>query len=91
MVYADNVWLGGGVWGGVLNCAVDHILQKFYTLFLTRFRTYKITSPPQTKMTRKDEIKELVSLKVHKHEILFLTFFAETETLWSQGPVTRDF
>ena len=30
-------------------------------------------------------------LKVHKHEIFFLTFFAETETLWSQGPVTRDF
>ncbi len=29
-------------------------------------------------------------LKVHKHEF-FLTFFAETETLWSQGPVTRDF
>ncbi len=31
------------------------------------------------------------TLKVHKHEIFFLTFFAETETLWSQGPVTRDF
>jgi hypothetical protein len=31
------------------------------------------------------------NLKVHKHEIFFLTFFAETETLWSQGPVTRDF
>jgi hypothetical protein len=30
-------------------------------------------------------------LKVHKHEIFFLTFFAETESLWSQGPVTRDF
>ncbi len=30
-------------------------------------------------------------LKVHKHEIYFLTFFAETESLWSQGPVTRDF
>ncbi len=30
-------------------------------------------------------------LKVHKHEIFFLTFFAETETIWSQGPVTRDF
>jgi hypothetical protein len=30
-------------------------------------------------------------LKVHKHEIFFKTFFAETETLWSQGPVTRDF
>jgi hypothetical protein len=30
------------------------------------------------------------TLKV-QHEIFFLTFFAETETLWSQGPVTRDF
>ncbi len=30
-------------------------------------------------------------LKVHKHEIIFLTFFAETESLWSQGPGTRDF
>jgi hypothetical protein len=47
----------------VLNCAVDHILQEFYTLFLTRFRTYKIASPSQTKMTRKDDIKGLVSLK----------------------------
>jgi hypothetical protein len=27
-------------------------------------------------------------LKVHKHEIFFLTFFAETESFWSQGPVT---
>jgi hypothetical protein len=30
-------------------------------------------------------------LKVHKHEIFVLTFFAETESLWSQGPVTQDF
>jgi hypothetical protein len=30
-------------------------------------------------------------LKVHKHETFFLTFFAETESIWSQGPVTRDF
>ncbi len=49
----------GGVWKGT----VDHILQEFYTLFLTRFRTYKIASPPQTKMTSKDDIKGLVSLK----------------------------
>jgi hypothetical protein len=49
--YADSVWLWGG---GVLNCVVDHILQLFYTL--TRFRTYKIASPPQTKMTSKDDI-----------------------------------
>ncbi len=32
-----------------------------------------------------------VDLKVHKHEIFLNTFFAETETIWSQGPVTRDF
>ncbi len=59
-VYADSVWLWG--WG-VLKCTVDHILQEFYTLFLTRFRTYNIASPPQTKMTSKDDIKGLVSLK----------------------------
>jgi hypothetical protein len=35
--------------------------------------------------------KRFFTLKVHKHEIFFLLFFAETETLWSQGPVTRDF
>jgi hypothetical protein len=56
-------WGGGGSGEGVLNCTVDHILQEFYTLFLTRFRTYKIVSPPQTKMTSKDDIKGLVSLK----------------------------
>jgi hypothetical protein len=50
-VYTDSVCLGGGV----LNCTVDHIPQEFYTLFLTRFRTYKIASPPQTKMTSKDD------------------------------------
>jgi hypothetical protein len=33
----------------------------------------------------------LFALKEHKHEIFFFTFFAETETLWTQGPVTRDF
>jgi hypothetical protein len=33
----------------------------------------------------------LNDLKVRKHEHFFLTFYAETETLWSQGPVTRDF
>ncbi len=54
---------GGGGWWGVLKCNVDHILQEFYTLFLTRFKTYKIASPPQRKMTSKDDIKGLVSLK----------------------------
>ncbi len=54
------VIVGGG---GMLNCAVDHILQEFYSLFLTRFRTYKIATPPKTKMTSKDNIKGFVSLK----------------------------
>ncbi len=59
-LYADSVWLwGGGGAGGMLNGAVDHILQEF----LTRFRTYKIATPPQTKMTSKDDIKGFVSLK----------------------------
>ncbi len=53
-----------GVGGGeVLKCTVDHILQESYTLFLTRFRTYKIASPPLTKLASKDDIKGLVSLK----------------------------
>ncbi len=59
-IYRQWVADGGG---GVMNCTVDHILQEFYTLFLTGFRTYKIASPPQTKMTSKDDIKELVFLK----------------------------
>jgi hypothetical protein len=53
--------LGGG--RGVLKCTVDHILQEFYTLFLAKCRTYKIEPPPQTKMTSKDDLKGLVSLK----------------------------
>jgi hypothetical protein len=34
---------------GVLSCVGDHILQELKTLYLTRFRTYKIARPPQTK------------------------------------------
>jgi hypothetical protein len=47
---------GVGGEGWVLSCFVDHILQEFYTLFLTRFKTYKNCSPPPTKMTCKDYI-----------------------------------
>ncbi len=58
-----SVWLWGvGGAGGMLNCAVDHILQEFYILFLTRFRTYKIATQPQTKMTSKDNMKGFVFL-----------------------------
>jgi hypothetical protein len=56
-VYTDSVWLWGGGWG-VLSCVADHILQEFNSLFLTRFRTYKIATraPLQSKMTSKDDI-----------------------------------
>jgi hypothetical protein len=49
IIYRQCVAVGGGVgrrWRGVLSCVVDHILQKFSTLFLTRFRVYKIATPP---------------------------------------------
>jgi hypothetical protein len=47
----------------VLKCVVDHILQEFNTPFLARFRTYKIASPTPNKVTSKDDIKGVVSLK----------------------------
>ncbi len=49
IIYRQCVAVGGEGVEGVLSCVVNHILQEFSTLFLTRFRTYKIASPPQTK------------------------------------------
>ncbi len=43
--YIQKVCGCGVVGGGVLSCVVDHILQEFNTLFLTRFRTFKIATP----------------------------------------------
>jgi hypothetical protein len=44
--YKDSLWLWGvglgGGGGGSEFCVVGHILQEFSTLFLTKFRTYKI-------------------------------------------------
>ena len=76
-IYRQCVAVRG--WWVVLNCVVDHILQEFYTLFLTRWRTYKIATPPQTKVTSKDDIKGFVSLK-------FLRLWAGLAT-W--GPPNR--
>jgi hypothetical protein len=47
--YTQTVCGCGGVGGGVLSCVVDHILQEFNTLFLTRLRIYKIATPPKQK------------------------------------------
>jgi hypothetical protein len=46
-VYTESEWLGGG--GRVMSPVGDHILQEFNTLYLTRFRTYKIARLPHTK------------------------------------------
>jgi hypothetical protein len=47
---------GCGGRGGVLSCVVDHILQEFNTLHLTRFRIYKNATLPPNKNTSKDDI-----------------------------------
>jgi hypothetical protein len=69
-VYANSVGGGGcrGV-GGDLNCVVDHILQEFNTLFLTRFRTYNIATPPQTNWPVKTTFRDwcLSSSFVHAY------------------------
>ncbi len=51
-VYIDSVAMGVG---GVALCCRPYSAGD-YTLFLTRFKTYKIAPPPQTKMTNKDDI-----------------------------------
>jgi hypothetical protein len=52
--YIQTVCSCGRGWGGGVElCCRPYILQEFNTLFLTRFRTYKIATPPQTKMTSK--------------------------------------
>ncbi len=45
IVHKYTMCKGRGVRGSV----GDHILQEFNTLYLTRFRTYKIATKPQTK------------------------------------------
>ncbi len=53
----------------LLNGLCGIVFNRFYwlengetfTLFLTRFRIYKIASPPQTKITNKDYIKGLAT------------------------------
>jgi hypothetical protein len=56
IIYIQTVCGCGEGWG-VLSCVVDHILQVFNTMFLITFRTYKISTPPHTKMmTSKDDM-----------------------------------
>ncbi len=65
-------------------------LQLYYAMVLLSY-CLKVYSCANTTALQKLRVKQKEALKVHKHEIFFFTFFAETESLWSQGPVTRDF
>ncbi len=53
--YTDSVWLWGVGGGGVFSCVVDHILQEFNTLFLTRFNQQNCYTIPN-KNTSKDDV-----------------------------------
>ncbi len=55
-IYRQRV--AGRGWG-VMSCVGDYILQEFNTLFLTRFRTYKIARPPQIKHRRGGGLKQI--------------------------------
>jgi hypothetical protein len=57
-VYTDSVCLGGG--GGEL-CFRPYSAGILHPVFLTRFRTYQIASPPQTKWPVKRTLKVLSS------------------------------
>jgi hypothetical protein len=65
--------------GGGLNCTVEHILQDFTLCFLTRIRTYKIASPPQTKEPVKATLRDwcLSSSFVHDFLSLFTQFLLQ--------------
>jgi hypothetical protein len=57
--YIQAVWGREGVGGGgVMSCVGNHILQESNTLFLTRFRTYKIAFPPPNKNLGGDEASD---------------------------------
>ncbi len=61
-------------WEGVrmLSPVGDHILQEFNTLYVTRFRTYRIARPPQTKTWERRGPQEInTSRKVHFQVNLF--------------------
>ncbi len=58
-------------------------MLQFYTLFLTRVRTYKLASPPQNKVTSKDDIKGLVSSKF-LHPWLYISGISTYLTLTDQ-------
>ncbi len=66
------------------SCVVDHILQEFNTLFLTRFRTYKIATPSQAKITSNETFRDwfLLSSFVYEyiHQVLTYEYISQLIT-----------
>jgi hypothetical protein len=64
-VHTDSVWLWGV--GDTELCCRPYSAGVFNTLFLTRFRTYKIATPPHTKTSVKTTFRDwcLFSSFVH--------------------------
>ncbi len=72
-VYTDSVWLRGEVvgGGGVLSFFGDHILQEFNTLYLTRYRTYKIALPPQQNPRRGGGLRQINTCRKVPKQVFF--------------------
>jgi hypothetical protein len=66
----------------------------YNVLFKQHSLVLRLNLPRPQMASKKHRLRiriQLFTLKVHKHDNNFLTFFAETKTLWYQGPVTQDF
>jgi hypothetical protein len=55
-----------------MSCVGDYILQEFNSLFLTRFRTYKIAAPSQTKPRRVGGLSQINTCYKVPLEVKFL-------------------
>ncbi len=62
----------GGGRGTVSGCVIEHILQKFYTLYLTRFSTYKIAGPPQLKPRKGGDLRHKNTCRKVFLHVIFL-------------------
>jgi hypothetical protein len=73
---------------------VKHKIVNFSENFLKNYQwPHWETHGPggKGKLIHEKNLKSKISCQAHKHDIFFSSFFAETESLWFQGPVTRDF
>jgi hypothetical protein len=86
--YTD-VWRGKGSRGGQWICR--NMAGNTVVLCIQHSLIMSLHKPAAPFSTYTTCRHNLYFLKVHKHEIFVNTFFAETESLWPQRPVTRDF